>query len=122
MIRVHQPSSLSASFLRGFAALAIALVAACGGGGGSSGGGGTSGSTGFIPAAAAPGAVLYARGTDVRPVRAGARWVYHSHDFAFGGGSDYTTTAVAGASANQVVETTSDDPASPTTVTADADG
>jgi hypothetical protein len=105
------------------AAAAIAFISACGGGGsGGSGGPGPSGPTGFIPAAGTPGPTLYARGTDVRPVRAGAKWVYHSHDFVFGGGMDYATTAVAGASANQVLETTSDDPAGATTVTAETDG
>ena len=105
------------------AAAAIVVVAACGGGGGGgSDGSGPSGPTGFIPAPGTPGATLYARGTDVRPVRAGAKWVYHGHDFEFGGGYDYSTTAVAGASANQVLETTSDDPAGPSTVTAEADG
>jgi hypothetical protein len=76
-----------------------------------------------VPTPGVLGATLFARGSDVRPVRANAKWVYHSHDFDFGP-SDYWVTARSGASANQVIETTSDDPAgtTATTVTQETDG
>ena len=110
------------SLARCLTAFLVTLLAACGGGGGGSSNGLLpSTGTGFIPAPGALGATLYARGTDVRPVRAGAKWVYHRNDFAFGGDLDYTNTSVAG-SGGQVLETTSDDPTHPTTVTVDVDG
>lgn len=58
------------------------LLAACGGGGGSAEpsaswpAGGSGGTTGLVPAAPAPGAVLVADSAAYRPLRAGTRWDY----------------------------------------------
>ena len=109
-------------FLRaGFTLVCVGALSACGGGGGDPSGGGGNGSTGLVPPAQALGTVLYAKGTDIRPVRVGAKWVYHRNDFAEGFDSDVTTVATAGA-AGQVLETDSSDPTEPATVTANADG
>src|ERR1041385_1062807 len=66
----------------------VLLAAACGGGGG----GGDSGpapipqvtSTGLVPAAQPPGATLYSDARTLRPMGAGSRWTYHSHDYTIG--------------------------------------
>ncbi len=106
------------------AALAALLLAACGGGGG--GGGSTAspppggaGPTGLVPAAPAPGAVLRDRAADLRPVAADARWHYRFNDYAGPGPGRFVVSSAAGAGA-AVVETASDDPQSPTTVSVDA--
>lgn len=108
------------SLARTLSASLLAALAACGGGGGSSGGP-PAGGTGFIPAPGVLGATLYARGTDVRPVRAGAKWVYHRNDYSLGGDLTVTNSAVA-AAGTSVIETSSDDPTSHTTVSVDAIG
>lgn len=78
-MRVEQGVGLWWVGLRGFGlALAAASISSCGGGGGgggSSGGGGT-GTTGFVPTPPVQGATLYSDAALLRPMRAGALWVY----------------------------------------------
>lgn len=100
--------------------LASLALVACGGGGGGgdSGGGGGGGNgggpggetSGLVPQAQPLGDTLYAKGTDVRPVIAGATWSYHSHDFVTAGPDHYDVTATA-VTPDQVDEVASDDPA-----------
>lgn len=60
----------------------MALLAACGGGGGGNGNADSpappsgSAKSGLVPAAPAPGEVLYADATALRPLREGAEWLY----------------------------------------------
>ncbi len=107
---------------RVWAALAAAvLCAACGGGGG--GGGGAPANpapvtSGLVPAASPLGAILIARALDLRPVIAGAQWVYHRNDYTSAGPGQITTTATSQI-ANGVIEVDSDDPSTAISVTVD---
>jgi hypothetical protein len=58
-------------------AIVLALIASCGGGGGEAGPQTTSG---LLPAAPAPGAQLFADSSVLRPMRAGASWMYRGVD------------------------------------------
>jgi len=110
MLSLHRP----------LIALLVSLLAACGGGGGGGGGSdapsgsGTSGGSvpavpGLVPAAPAPGAILYASAAELRPLLDGARWQYRGHELAAGtgAGARYTASVTQKATAGGVVETES---------------
>lgn len=104
------------------AVLAVLLLAACGGGGGggspSAPPAGGDGPTGLVPAGATPGAVLVDRASTLRPVAADAHWHYRFNDYTGPGPGRFVVSSAAGAG-TAVVETASDDPQAPTTVSID---
>jgi hypothetical protein len=57
----------------------LAFLASCGGGGGG-GGSDTQTTSGLLPAAPPPGALLFTDGAVLRPLRAGAAWLYRGED------------------------------------------
>jgi hypothetical protein len=113
-------SGLVRAMRAGLGGIVLAALAACSGGGGS-GGSGNQGPTSLVPTAPTPGDVLVADATDVRPVIAGARWVYRLRDVTVGT-TMTRTTAAAAAAGGSVSEVDSDDPGEPTIVSADATG
>lgn len=102
----------------------MTLLASCGGGGGGGSGGSNGGGatvTGLVPTASPPGATLYARGADLRPLRDGATWTYRSAD-RLNGVYGETTLRQAAGSGGRMVETDSSDPGATATVGIDTSG